>query len=180
MNNELRAKDTMRRIPKGFQQTVLYLDYDGVLHHENVLWHPRRGAYAGPPGFELFEHAPLLAALLEPYPEILVVLSTSWVRRYGCYGSAKRLPDSLRRRVIGATFHSKMNEHSFVVTPRGQQVVEDVMRRKPRDWIALDDTDQGWPDKLRDHVLITDEKVGIGAPWAATDIQARLRALARA
>ena len=23
---------------------LLYLDYDGVLHHENVLWHPRMGA----------------------------------------------------------------------------------------------------------------------------------------
>ncbi len=56
-------------------------------------------------------------------------------------------------------------------------MLNDVLRRKPRDWIALDDTDEGWPDELRDHVLITDEKLGIGAPWAAIAIQERLKAL---
>ncbi len=28
--------------PKGAGALVLYLDFDGVLHHENVLWHPKR------------------------------------------------------------------------------------------------------------------------------------------
>lgn len=142
---------------------VLYLDFDGVLHHENVLWHPRRGVYAGSPGFVLFEHAALLDGLLAPYPEIRIVLSTSWVRTYGCYGTAKRLPAGLRNRVIGATFHSKMYEPAFVAKPRGQQILEDVARRSPKNWLAIDDTDEGWPHEVRDHVLITDEQLGLGA-----------------
>ncbi len=27
---------------------VLYLDLDGVVHHEQVLWHPRKGIYMNP------------------------------------------------------------------------------------------------------------------------------------
>lgn len=33
------------RPPKGRGEPVPYMDVDGVLHHENCLWHPRRGAY---------------------------------------------------------------------------------------------------------------------------------------
>lgn len=154
--------------------TVLYLDFDGVLHHENVLWHPRRGVYAGPPGFRLFEHAALLEELLEPYPQMNIVLSTSWVRTYGCYGAAQKLPAGLSRRVIGAIFHSRMNEKMFLQKPRGKQVLEDVTRRQPVDWLALDDDIEGWPEET-DHVILTHEELGISAPGAAERIAAALR-----
>lgn len=165
------------RLPKGRGEFVLYLDYDGVLHHENVLWHPRRGAYAGPPGFTLFEHATLLDELLAAHPEVGIVLSTSWTRIYGCYGAAKRLPPGLRDRVLGATFHSQMNEQAFVARPRGRQVLDDVARRRPRSWLALDDTDEGWPPEVRDRVVITDERLGIAAPGMPERIAAALKQL---
>ena len=48
---------------------LLYLDYDGVLHHENVLWHPRMGAYlSAPEEFKLFQHVGLLEDLLADCP----------------------------------------------------------------------------------------------------------------
>ena len=73
------------KVPAGRGKLVLYLDYDGVLHHENVLWHPKIGAYlSAPEGFVLFQHAELLERVLEPYPDICIVLSTSWMRSYGC------------------------------------------------------------------------------------------------
>ncbi|WP_169801535.1 HAD domain-containing protein [Hydrogenophaga palleronii] len=159
------------KLPRGFGETILYLDYDGVLHHENVLWHPSRGAYAGPPGFRLFEHAPLLEELLSPYPQMRIVLSTAWVRTYGCYGSAKRLPPGLRARVIGATFHSHMDRATFVAKPRGQQVIEDVLRRCPYAWMALDDVDEGWNSEMKANVVITDERLGISAPGTVQAIK---------
>lgn len=165
------------RVPKGRGERLLYLDYDGVLHHQNVLWHPRKGAYPGPPGFTLFEHAPLLGELLEPYPDIGIVLSTSWVRTYGCYGASKRLPTSLRHRVVGATYHSRMNERSFIELPRGQQVIEDVIRRQPLDWLALDDIDEGWSPEVHNQVLLTDETLGIGAPGMPERIGSALKRL---
>ena len=162
------------KLPRGFGETLLYLDYDGVLHHENVLWHPSRGAYAGPPGFRLFEHAALLEELLSPYPQMRIVLSTAWVRTYGCYGSAKRLPPGLRARVIGATFHSRMDRAAHIAKTRGQQVIEDVLRRCPYAWMALDDVDEGWSPEVRAHVVITDERLGLSAPGTVQTVRALL------
>ena len=141
---------------KGRGELVLYLDFDGVLHHENCLWHPRRGAYlCAPAEHSLFQHAEQLTGELERYPRVFIVLSTSWVLRYGFTRCAKRLPDALQRRCIGATFHSRhMQVESFLDIPRGIQVLEDVSRRKPKSWVALDDNDQGWP---------------AAAPWIQTD-----------
>lgn len=162
------------RRPRGYGEPVLYLDYDGVLHHENVLWHPRRGIYAGTPGFILFEHAPLLASLLQPFPAVRIVLSTSWSRVIGYSRAVERLPPGLQVRVIGSTFHSEMNEEGFTSKSRGRQVLEDVARRQPRSWIALDDTDDGWPTEVRDHVLITDERLGISEPGMPHQITSAL------
>lgn len=160
------------KTPRGRNELILYLDFDGVLHHENALWHPRKGAYlSAPPGYVLFQHVELLQQILAPYPEVRIVLSTSWVRAYGCYGAAKRLPPSLRSRVIGATFHSAMIEQSFVDAPRGMQVWRDVQRRQPRDWIALDDDYLNWPGWCRDKFVRTHEFEGISAP----DVEAEFR-----
>lgn len=166
-------------LPRGYGEFVLFLDFDGVLHHENVLWHPEKGAYAGPPGFKLFEHVEVLERLLQPYPLIRIVLSTAWVRRYGVYGTAKRLSSDLRSRVIGATYHSKMVEAEFAEKPRGLQVLEDVWRRKPSQWIALDDTDEGWRAEDRSRVFITDERLGLSAPGAEDAIRLMLEHMHR-
>jgi len=166
---------------KGQGGRLLYLDFDGVLHHENCFWHPRRGAYlVAPSGYTLFQHAPLLEKLLEPYPDIKIVLSTSWLRRYGYSATAKRLPQNLRARVIGATFHSRMDEGYFADLPRGQQVFDDVLRRKPSAWLALDDNAEGWPDECLENFVRTHEEDGIGDPDTNARLVERLRWLGSA
>ena len=162
---------------RGRGELVLYLDYDGVLHHEDVRWHPRRGVYLNaPPCFTLFQHAPLLEALLEPYPDVRIVLSTSWVRAIGYSRAVKRLPPGLQTRVIGATYHSKMHERAFAMLPRGVQVLDDVERRAPKDWLALDDDGSGWAKEHEHRLVLTDERLGLGAPSAADALSSKLRA----
>lgn len=49
---------------------VLYLDYDGVLHHSEVWYHARIGPYlpsSVPDHYKLFVHLGLLEELLQPY-----------------------------------------------------------------------------------------------------------------
>jgi hypothetical protein len=129
----------------------------------------------------LFQHAQLLASLLKPLPEVQIVLSTSWALQYGVSGAAKRLPEELQGRVIGGTFHSRhmhRAEFQFEKT-RGEQVYEDVLRRRPRDWLALDDNTEGWPEEHRDQFLQTDPQEGISAPEVLDELKQKLFAMAQ-
>lgn len=163
---------------RGENELILYLDYDGVLHHENCYWHARRGAYlVAPQGHTLFQHAALLESLLDPYPEVQIVLSTSWVRRLGYSRTAKRLPLNLRQRVIGATYHSLMDRDAFEETPRGMQIWADVVRRKPRAWLALDDDWVGWPAFCQSNYVQTNEITGLSDPIVLDVFSQKLRQL---
>ncbi len=163
---------------KGTGQLILYLDFDGVLHHENVLWHPRIGAYlSAPEHFKLFQHVDLLDRMLAPFPGVQIVLSTSWVRQYGCAKSGKNLSPGLRSRVVGATFHSMMNEQAFAELPRGVQVMNDVRRRQPLRWLALDDDYQQWPSESLANLVRTHEHFGLSEPGVLEEFETKLRAM---
>lgn len=144
---------------------LLYLDYDGVLHPEDVYRHPKRGIYLASKygGHELFEHAELLADELEPHPDIRVVLSTSWVRVLRFKRAVSYLPERLKARVIGATFHSSMSQGHFLDLSRGQQVLADASRRRATRWLALDDDAEHWPVSHREHLVHTDPVDGLAA-----------------
>lgn len=159
---------------------LLYLDYDGVLHHEDVWWHARVGPYLrAPDQYKIFQHLDLLEQLLAPYDEVRLILSTSWVRRYGCSKAGKQLGPRLRQRVLGATFHSRMNEFKFMELPRGQQVWNDVLRRKPRGWLALDDDGEGWPAESAGHFIKTHATEGISDNQVLSVLKERLMFLSR-
>ena len=160
---------------------VLYLDFDGVLHHENVLWSKSRGPYLeAPPPHKLFEYVPLLEQLMDPFPDVAIVLSTSWVLKYGCHGTARRLPVSLRQRVIGATFHSQMNRADFEDAYRGMQVWSDVYRRQPSDWMAIDDDYLQWPAWCRKHLVRSHPESGISGPSVIAQIKDGLLRISKA
>jgi len=181
------------KLPKGGGAPVLYLDFDGVLHHHDVRWRKKGGAYLEPAGFTLFEHAQLLEDWLRPYPQVRIVLATSWVVRYHCYRAARRLPEALRARVIGGTYHSHVagadederqayggrrrnpRVDAFCAKPRGVQVAEDAQRRKPSAWFALDDDDENWPASSRSCLVKTDPALGLSAPDIAGKVAEHLQ-----
>ncbi|MNU44049.1 hypothetical protein D3C71_328520 [compost metagenome] len=160
---------------------VLYLDFDGVLHPHPV-WvtknGPRLGAEHRAEGHTLFEHTALLEQALAPFPFVQVVLATTWAQYGGGFSYAKKkLPPTLQERVIGCTFHAKhMDRREFQAAPRGLQIWSDVLRRQPRDWLALDDDAFGWPAWCRDKLLRTDETLGISAPGVIDALTRQLRA----
>ncbi|WP_244145464.1 HAD domain-containing protein [Paraburkholderia mimosarum] len=156
---------------------MLYVDFDGVVQPESVYFYPRLGpVLVNAPGHKLFEHVGLLEQELASYPDVRIVLSTSWVRRYrGSIPKVTRhLTPALRDRVVGATFHSRMDAREFAAAPRGVQVWADVVRRKPLDWLALDDDAERWPAWCRDKLVQTDEILGISAPGVLEELRAKL------
>jgi hypothetical protein len=159
---------------------ILYLDFDGVLHDEDVDWRRNKAIRLYRPGCTLFEWEPILVDMLALHPEVQIVLSTQWVRIKSFSYALNCLRPSLRDRVIGATFHSRLtNKRSFDAMPRGLQVATDVSRRGLTEWIAIDDDDFGWPAWCRDKLVLTHGRLGMSAPLVQDAIRGHLKYIQR-
>jgi HAD domain in Swiss Army Knife RNA repair proteins len=145
-----------------------------VLHPEPAFFHPRRGVYLSSEahGHTLFERAQLLVSVLAPYPDVKIVLSTSWAQHRSYSKAAKRLPAELQARLIGATFRDgHMSRDNWLALSRGAQVLGDVGRRRPAHWVALDDDDDDWPEKHLDNLVETDPMLGLARHGAVEELQ---------
>lgn len=141
---------------------IIFLDFDGVLHHENVTLkrcHPVARRYLKPhescflthdgklaEGKNLFEHADRLAATLAPFPDVRIVISSSWREHFRPDKILSFLPLALADRVIGHTpccykyggVGSRLDEVLAYLDGNGLSAVP---------WLALDDQAQlFWDD----------------------------------
>lgn len=141
---------------------ILFLDFDGVLHPNEVYRYHSRGIVLECEGHDLFEYAGLLDDILAPHPQATIVLSTSWVPELGFDRARSYLPEGLHQRVRGATWYSTLYDKAtwFGLT-RYEQIAAYVRRHAIKNWIALDDDDHGWADDRRHHLVHTDELEGL-------------------
>lgn len=167
--------------PRSCGGDYLYVDFDGVLHDEDV--HPKvnRGVYFGAKAYSegrtprFFEHADILLEAIKPYPRLRLVGSSSWFYKRGGYARVlKKLPPELSRRFVGCTYHKRMDWYLFHQAPRGMQIWSDVRRRHPRRWLAIDDDDRHWPAWCRDKLVLTDQRLGISEPTVYATFVRRL------
>ncbi len=155
--------------PRATGGAYLYLDFDGVLHHEDVYMDMMGVIYFGQEAkatgreHRLFQHAPILIDALEPYPFVEIVLSTTWSRALGYKEAKSYLPPALAKRVVGATFHRKMDVHTFANMPRGEQILMDTKRRAPKAWVAVDDMVEDWPQEANDNLVASNPDRGISS-----------------
>jgi hypothetical protein len=154
---------------------VIYCDYDHVLHGGVLRYRKPPSLRPEAPGQTLFQNAPILMRLLDPYPDLKIVLSTSWVKELGFDRARGYLPQALQQRVVGATFHkSHMRKYEFSNLTRYEQIVADVRRRRPTRWLAIDDDLQGWPEPALQHIVPMPLVLGLSSPAAALELQRRL------
>ncbi|WP_430292802.1 HAD domain-containing protein [Pseudomonas sp. B1-22] len=159
---------------------ILFLDFDGVLHPDAVYLRGTRRIELRAAG-ELFMWAPQLIEALATHHDIRIVLSTSWVRNLGYQKARKVLPAELGGRVIGATWHSAMNQGWPDYIPwdhqtRYEQIAAWLARRLEHSpWLAIDDDAEGWPDCLHKHLVLTDPRCGLSAPEALADLISKLQ-----
>lgn len=151
---------------------ICYLDFDGVLHSDQVYLSRDFGIHMQAEGRGLFEWIPILEELLAPHRDVSIVLSTPWVAEFGLDVTRQVLPETLQERVTGATYNPE-NLGYFGAWPRGKQVASDVQIRKPDRWFALDDDPSGWPDSSRGHVIQTHGATGI----STSEVQDEIRRL---
>jgi hypothetical protein len=141
---------------------LLFLDFDGVLHPDEVYMD--RGRPTLRAEGSLFMWVDILEKSLSPYPEIEIVLATSWVRWRSYSRTRKALPETLRQRVVGATWHSRMDPREWAELTRYQQIRRYLGRRHDVEWLALDDDDEGWAQAELDRLICTDPEWGISNP----------------
>lgn len=158
---------------------ILFLDFDGVLHPDSVFV-TRKGPKLQGEG-QLFMWMPILEAELSPFPDVELVLSTSWVRHMGFTRAKKRLSVELQSRVVGATWHSSManawaDQVWWDQTSRYGQIMRYVGRAGVAQWLALDDDVDGWAASNRHRLIRSDGCKGLSDEVTAQDLRAKLQA----
>lgn len=138
---------------------LLFLDFDGVLHPDDVYM--ERGRPTLRAEGDLFMWVGILEQLLAPYSTLDIVLSTSWVRWRSYSRTCKTLPDNLRKRIVGATWHSRVDPREWAELTRYQQIRRYLGHRHNTSWIALDDDDERWPEAERDQLIYTNPDRGL-------------------
>jgi len=138
---------------------ILFLDFDGVLHPDPCRERTR-----------LFENAPRLAAVLDRFAEVDVVLSTAWRAMHSVDELASSLPASLAARVMGVTPHFCDFDAPRPLVPytRHAECLQWIRMHgaSDRDWIALDDR-AGWFAPYCEQLLTCDAQRGFDRTVAA-------------
>jgi hypothetical protein len=154
---------------------VIYCDYDHVLHGRALRYRKSPLLLPEIAGQTLFQNAPILVRLLEPYPDLKIVLSTGRVKELGFGRARGYLPKALQQRVVGATFHKRhMRKDEFSNLTRCEQIMADVQRRRPTRWIAIDDDLQEWPKESQERIVVMPAVLWLSSPAAALELQRRL------
>lgn len=107
---------------------VLFLDFDGVLHPENAARLDRRLERIV--GENLFCWLFLLEALLAPYPELRIIVTSDWRRHLG-NASLKELLGPLGSRFLDVVLAYSPS--------RIDEITLEVEKRRLQHWLALDD-----------------------------------------
>lgn len=167
---------------------TLYLDFDGVVHPDAVFIERGGRIVLRRDGIALFEWSPLLVQALAPHPDVRIVLSTSWVRVTSFDYAKSQLPPELQRRVIGATYHTRMREgcenrryatEPFALLSRFKQIHQHVQRHGVERWLAIDDDAEHWPDGHRANLVETDGELGLAEPGKVEELARKLELASR-
>ena len=160
---------------------VLFLDYDGVLHPDEVFL--ERGKPVLRARGELFMWTPLLEAALVGYPEVRIVLSTSWARELRFARARDCLPEGLRSRVVGATWHSGMERIDGVsleratwwdMVTRYEHIRRYANHARLSDWVAIDDRPEGWDDVDSGRLVRTHSSRGLSEQRVMNELAGHL------
>ena len=151
---------------------VMFIDADGVLHArdahfavENVRAATRDELLAA----GLFVHCELLAAVLSPYPDLELVVHSSW-RRTHDVRALRELLGPLGKRIGGVTPVDLDREASILAYMRQR-------RLPPANILVLDDQAEYFVS-LRTRVVASDPATGIGHEPVLADLVEKLRRLA--
>jgi len=142
---------------------TLFLNFGGVLNIGHGLV-DHNGFITLDSGRPLFEYAAYLVDVLAPWPQVQIIVTTSWLRTLGAEKTIALLPDELRRRVVGTTLGTPPRFSEFKDgTAKTMTVIRHAAKYGLTRWLVLDDEAWGVPSGYEQHFLHTDSDTALGA-----------------
>lgn len=142
---------------------ILFLDFDGVLHPESL--NSRQ---------PLLCHLPLLEDVLREFPQVEVVISSTWRLRWldphlATIELRKHFSPDIAQRVVDVTPHyayldPNATPDSLFAYPRHREIEAWLRTNRPPGtaWVALDDRAY-WFKPFLKNLLVTDPGTGLTA-----------------
>ncbi len=109
-------------------QPILFLDFDGVVHPLGEFALDENGQLAKNPA--LFRWRPILETLLDPFPEVRIVVSSDWRRLFDDPSLVQLLGP------LGTRFDGVVEIYG---PSRLEEILTEAKRRSVTRWLALDD-----------------------------------------
>lgn len=170
---------------------TLYLDFDGPLH-PNAAHIDSNGPHLRPPFeyHELFEHAPILDALIGETQDLQIIISSTWAMELGLQECIARLPSRVAERVTGSTWCAEtLSQLGYNTPDLSSSTLRSAWRRTSRyeqitahaevfgidQWLALDDQDARWPDDERHRLVCCNEFDGLSRTLTRADFTRALQ-----
>jgi hypothetical protein len=156
---------------------TLFVDYDGTLHAGRAFIEAA-GQVTLDSGRPLFEFAPLLVEMLEPYPAVEIVLTTSWLQAMPTERVVSYLPPELARRVVDTT-RGRIARFSHMKDGSGRTdiIASYAYGKRLKNWLAIDDSVYGAyyfgrePGELVQNFVLLDSTRGISDAGAQQRIR---------
>jgi hypothetical protein len=150
---------------------TLYVSYGGVLNIGHGLL-DENGDITLDSGRPLFEFAPYLVDVLAPWPQVQIIVTTSWLQRLGAGKTFALLPDQLRRRIVGTTLGTppRLGEIRDG-TAKTMTAIRHAAKHGLTTWLVVDDEAWDVPPGFEQHFLHTDPETALGSPKARKQLR---------
>lgn len=121
---------------------VVFLDLDGVAH---------------PYDHGTLEYLPAFEEMMARHPNVDVVISSDWRLTTPIEDLLGLFSEAFRHRIVGTT-------PDLGTTSRHPEVMQFVTKHKIRNWIAVDDRQELFPESCT-YLFLTDRSVGLTSEW---------------
>ncbi|WP_244788328.1 HAD domain-containing protein [Cupriavidus pauculus] len=160
-------------------ETTLYLAFDGVLHPNVVTFREGCAPRLRAGGHKLFENMHILEQLVEAH-SVSIVLHNWWVPLIGYRSTLSLLPESIRQRVVGATWRQPRGPRARLAKrgSRRDWLQADLLRRCPKHPVLLDCEARQVVPMLDGQACIVDDWKGIAESAGVESLQALLGQIA--
>jgi len=158
---------------------ILFLDFDGVMHGVNDVEIEYASSGIEYSGKNLFKHLPLLAEVLDEFPEAIIAVSSSW-RHHLSLDELRELFGKHGSRIVAITNNVDVAGELPANRFKECRAISEI--RGISNWLMIDDqpgavwgTMEPTPDQQA-HLLLCDPDLGLATPgvldklrqWLAT------------